>query len=1214
MRRLVITFGLLVTFVVAALLLLPWWLGAALPTIGRTWGLGFNGYARDGYSRFRLESMEVRRGGVTVQAKDIQAETPVVWLWHRWTRNPSVIIAGDWSVDVRPQRGVARQTTARGWMPLKQTLGRVADRLDIWLPRAKTGSGAVRWPGHAITFGVATWEKRTLTVADVGYLRLHGTPTLTIGEDHEMRLALKIQGGAGIANVATQGANASGWIEWWGQRAEASARFAEQNWAPAEAMLRATKWEIAGERLALGANYTEVQGEGRIEWRDNKLTVDASATGVPREKKAAPPLTARIRGHLGAGEFVADAFTVDLPGVSARLSAPLAISFGGQLRSGDSRFVFDGDLAKLPWVAMRGAAHGEATISSAADRKVAASFSMVGENVGIGDFNTARVEVRGGLAWPKLMVERAEVALPDQRSLVASGSCDFRERSVKDVIVRGTLERSAVARWLPKNVKFDSAEIDARANGPWNAVVHEGSLSAKNFSVNGMKSFDANATWRGRGVTAERFEVNARAGGTKLAAAGSADREQVKIASLSLERGDGAKLVATQPAAIRWRGGFSLETLHLAGGEAALDASMRWAETGALDVTARRIGAAWLRDLFPMPKTVWTAESLAVKGQWAAGTATFSSESLFTVDLGSGRSAQISARAQGDGNGIKLASLRIAEGEGVIVNATGEFPVTLHPHAQPLVRISQTAPFSLNAATSPNPEFWKKITELTGFEAVNPEVTARLEGSLEKPRGEAQFRAERVTAAAGRFPWNWPKIEGLDVHLTGDERGVKLDRFTVAVEGQALHAEGSLPVAAGGWVELFRDPVAEARRADLRVEVPDADLAAVARYFPAYLAPKGRLQIDLSFKSNETINGFLRVKDATSRPLGPLGVLQEVNADVRFEGRAANLAAVTARMGGQLVTLKGRAELPPKGSPQLNLQLTGENLPFVRQAGLLVRGDLDLKMTTSEAGRTAIAGTVRLRDSLFLSDIRSLIPTGRKGTASRPPYFSIDTEPLSRWRIDVRVEGKRFMRLRTPVFNGTASTRVDIAGTLGEPRATGEATIEEGTIRLPFSSFEVQQGQVRLAGDQPEPQLFVTATTRRYGYDLRMEITGAATAPNLTFTSSPPLSSEQVLLMVMAGQAPRDEIVTTDRQRAARFGAFFGQSLLGALGGNEGADRLTISSGENISAQGRETYSIEYKLNNRWSLTGEYDEFDEYYGGVKWRFYQKGGKRGDAAE
>ena len=49
------------------------------------------------------------------------------------------------------------------------------------------------------------------------------------------------------------------------------------------------------------------------------------------------------------------------------------------------------------------------------------------------------------------------------------------------------------------------------------------------------------------------------------------------------------------------------------------------------------------------------------------------------------------------------------------------------------------------------------------------------------------------------------------------------------------------------------------------------------------------------------------------------------------------------------------------------------------------------------------------------------------------------------------------------------------------------------------------------------------------------------------------------------------------------------------------------STGEKISRQGRETYDIEYQLSDRWMLTGEYNEFDEYNAGVKWRVF--GGKK-----
>jgi translocation and assembly module TamB len=115
---------------------------------------------------------------------------------------------------------------------------------------------------------------------------------------------------------------------------------------------------------------------------------------------------------------------------------------------------------------------------------------------------------------------------------------------------------------------------------------------------------------------------------------------------------------------------------------------------------------------------------------------------------------------------------------------------------------------------------------------------------------------------------------------------------------------------------------------------------------------------------------------------------------------------------------------------------------------------------------------------------------------------------------------------------------------------------------------------------------------------------GSGTADNTqpTFSSTPPLESEQVLLMVMAGETPQNEVSYSGRQRAARLGAYLGRSLLEQLGGDPTAEeRLSVSVGERISRQGRETYDIEYQLSPRWSVVGEYDEFDEYNVGVKWR-------------
>src|SRR5258708_39441992 len=92
------------------------------------------------------------------------------------------------------------------------------------------------------------------------------------------------------------------------------------------------------------------------------------------------------------------------------------------------------------------------------------------------------------------------------------------------------------------------------------------------------------------------------------------------------------------------------------------------------------------------------------------------------------------------------------------------------------------------------------------------------------------------------------------------------------------------------------------------------------------------------------------------------------------------------------------------------------------------------------------------------------------------------------------------------------------------------------------------------------------------------------------FSSIPPLSSEQLVLMLTAGEVPKGTLTLTPQQKAQTVAVFFGRDFLTRLGlGDESEDRLTVQSGEEVTEQGKPTYSLEYKLNQRWSLVGEYD-------------------------
>jgi translocation and assembly module TamB len=45
--------------------------------------------------------------------------------------------------------------------------------------------------------------------------------------------------------------------------------------------------------------------------------------------------------------------------------------------------------------------------------------------------------------------------------------------------------------------------------------------------------------------------------------------------------------------------------------------------------------------------------------------------------------------------------------------------------------------------------------------------------------------------------------------------------------------------------------------------------------------------------------------------------------------------------------------------------------------------------------------------------------------------------------------------------------------------------------------------------------------------------------------------------------------------------------------------------GEDVTEEGKPTYNIEFRLNERWSVVGEYDRFGELNGGLKLRVYSR---------
>jgi translocation and assembly module TamB len=457
-----------------------------------------------------------------------------------------------------------------------------------------------------------------------------------------------------------------------------------------------------------------------------------------------------------------------------------------------------------------------------------------------------------------------------------------------------------------------------------------------------------------------------------------------------------------------------------------------------------------------------------------------------------------------------------------------------------------------------------------------------------------------------------PSLEDLAVKAQFVREEARLIDAHILIQGQPVTLTGQIPLGEHFWTRLKQKKYPDWMQATARLRVENAKIAAFEPLFPNLIAPQGDLNVSLALERGAKLNGSLTVEHARTRPLGEFGPLRDINLSLRCQDRILQLESASAKVSAAEVALTGGADLHGTNwlegeLPPFELSLRGTEVPLARKPELIVRSDLLLGITHTNNGPPLISGVVHLRDGFYLSDLSALVPGKVATPSARPPYFSIEEPLLADWRLAVAVDGARFLQIRSPLFNGQVSANLNLQGTLKDPIVLGNLKIDSGLVRFPFADLRVQQGLVNLSSQDPyHPQLLVSATSKQFGYDIRMEVSGTADAPVVQFSSNPPLSSEQIVLLITSGQMPQGAYTLTPQQRAQTVALFLGRDVLSKLGfGDQSQQRLTIRSGEQISDQGKPTYNLEYKLTDRWSLTGEYDRFGDYNAGFKWRIYSR---------
>lgn len=1198
---------MLIGILVLAVATLPWWLGAALRPLARAQGVTFSRYERVGYFRFRLHEAEFNRGPVRVTVAQVEANTPLLWL-RAGTREA---FATNWKVKVTPSSPAAPDNPAglHGMPALHVRLEGVASLLARWLPVAHLGSGEVRWPGQALGLAKADWQDRTLTVHGLAWREWSGNVTCSWPEQGPT--SVQISTADGNAKLDWSGADVKGGASIWGQPLRIETRFPADRWAPESAALAAEEWTLSADRLQLGSQYASVHGRTRLAWAHDRFVLSAQAAAKPGDTaQSAPPFEAQIEAQGDTHGATITALHLVSPFAAADLSAPVSLDFAKGFQAGVAKLTVSADLAKQSWFAARGQVSGVVAVSGSGRQ----DFTLACDNLQFRDFTLSHVVARGTLEWPRLELTALDLQADDNNRITGHGALDLLSHEISNGALQAQLAGGWFDRWLPAGTHWTKAELSATFSGPLSAPVHSGTARVTGADLPALQIMDLAATWRGRGPALDDFTLSAASGSATIEAAGALDPKQLQLRTLSLTRVGQTPWTLAAPANITWSPALRVGPLRLNHDDAFVSVMADGGPDGTWRFEAANVDSLWVHDWMAFPGPDWRIIAAHTEGRLTGGKMLFAAELNGQIALPP-QSAAVRLRAHGDAKGVQLDELSTTLGERVVTSASGHLPVVWDSQATPHLQVEWNAPFAVEASTTSDSPLWGMLTDLTGVAIEEPVAEARLGGTLEQPTGELHVKAARLAVAKSEFKERIPEITNLTFDARADRAGITIDAFSARIDEQAVQARGKLPAGRDEWAALRKNPVAFIwQHGEGHIDLTDADLARLARRAPDFMAPQGRLSARLDLASGGALSGELHLRNAALRPIDPLGTVQEINADLALVDRQLEIKSWSAKLGGEPVELRGTIELPADGKPKVALELQGKNLPLVRRTGLIVRSDLALAAKTGRNGVTQVTGAVTLHDSVVLADLSVLRPTGQNSARRQPPYFSVEAEPFRDWTLAVDLRGPRAVKIRTPVFSGVASARFRLDGTLGEPRAVGELTVDEGRVLFPFATFTVQLGAIRLSEADPyHPQLAVNAQSRYHDYLLRLEASGPLESPHILLSSNPALEASQLLLMVTSGQSPDiDQAAATGTQRLARLGTYLGQGLILGSGGD--ANRIEVSSGSQVSRQGRETYEFAYLLNEKWALVGEYDEYDEYNAGVKWRAYVQEGDKSEKSE
>lgn len=1228
--------------VFSGVLAMPFWLGplltAALPRFGITVGE----YERIGYSRFRLGHLTHANGQVEISISGMQTYQPLLWVYQSMggiLGEPMLRVDGIEVMLAETEAAVGAEPDSTGFPTLLKSIEQGLETVLHVLPSGRVSQVKVVRERTLVELKELQWDKVSMSTRL--FPTLHASlPAvdlqLELQSDSSMELSVRepVSGDQIVAVLTSRVDKAQvrlsleGMLA--GQQWTGQAEWMEDQWLPSKAVVDVPQLVIKPSRWGWDAAPLErVDGRIAASWQQGNYALDFSLreagddetedggksllAGAMLEVKASGDLN-----HLQVEQAVLDSAVASLV-----LPEPIRYDFQSASLTGQAFAELDLALEDLGITGWRGQLSGTLELGQRPwESDAHLRYTLEGASLELGQIAVERVRLQGWVNREEVAVEH--LALEGSNSSVLEGSVTylFRDRRIKSGLLKGDIDSSILEAWIPASLEMGRLRIESSISGELDDLHYEGSLSLDTLKVNGVQPLAVSLDLSGNrdALQLERLQVHSALGGVLEGSGNWTWRGQPALKVNALHVGHAENGMPTwvlqEPIEIRTTNqailgiGPSFEiddvrlgsatTAQLSFGISEQDSTL-WLRLS--DFNVSDMLQPWVEALLPnVNVSLLEFQAEPRKGSLAL-------DGKMEVNVLDAESGPLSVRSHFalDEQGLRVDSTELRSDGKLWLTMQGQLPYGLDLQSVQLRHLPNQA-LSLRVQTAHSEAWLPWLKSYMDIPLQQADLALILEGTSDSPTGTLQLKCI-TDAGMGEHQLPPVTLEGA-VQMHGTLLDVESMRVQLADSRFELAGQLSLPEQLLRWIHLERPPIPW-ETAHLKLKSSRSDLAPLASLWPEILRPAGSMQFELQGSLSEGLKGELQVAGLSTRAIFPFGSVRDLDFSVMLDGRRVELKRFLGRIAREPLHASGWLEFPDADAVTFDFEIRGEQIPVVRQAGILLRTDMQLRMQ-QQGGSANLTGVLNLRDGFFLTDITQLLDTsaGGRSATSRPPYFSVDVPPFADWRLDVAVQGDGFMQLKTPVVDGVMSMEMNLGGTLGEPVMLGRVWFEEGSVKFPFAVFDVEQGVVQLNRNDPYvPRLELRATSSRLDYQLQMLLTGSALEPELSFSAAPSLSQDQILMMVVAGIDPAGRVEYSSTQRASKIGTYLSSGLLGAGDSSGLLSRLEMQWGNQLSRRGRETLELEFELNEEFQLLGEYDEYDNWNAGIRWRILDPAQRR-----